>query len=141
MGRMEWLNGEFVISDDPARLDTDWVIGALQGTYWAGRRPEAIIRRSIEKSICFGVYDGRMQVGFGRAVTDECTFAWICDVVIGADYRGRGLGTWLLECVLGHPAVAPTALQVLATQDAHGLYEKLGFVRSGDRMMTRRPNP
>jgi GNAT superfamily N-acetyltransferase len=133
---MDWTRDGFTISDDPDRLDLDYIICSLHTTYWAGTRPEAKIRQSYQNSLCFGLYEGDRQVGFARVVTDGCTFSWICDVFIAPDYRGRGLGTWLMECAIGHPRVAPT-VQYLATRDAHGLYEKLGFERR--ELMFRRP--
>ncbi len=127
----------FSISNDRNRLDLDFIVEALQSTYWAEHRSRETIRQSIERSLCFGLYENDQQVGFARVVTDGCTFSWIGDVVIAAEYRGRGLGTWLMECLIAHPEVAPT-MQLLATRDAHGLYEKFGFNR---REVMSRPRP
>jgi GNAT superfamily N-acetyltransferase len=133
---MEWQRDGFLISDDPGRLDLDFVARELQETYWAKGRPAETIRRSIENSLCLGVYEGERQVGFARVVTDGCTFSWVCDVFIAAGCQGRGLGTWLMQCLVQHPRIERTTM-LLGTRDAHGLYEKVGFGRR--EMMIRYP--
>ena len=129
----------FLISTDPERLDLDFVCRSLHTTYWAGNRPRAVIEASIRNSVCFGVYakDGGRQVGFARVVTDHATVSWICDVFIAEGERGQGLGKWLMACVTEHPCVKHS-LSVLGTRDAHGLYEKYGYVRA---KLMRRPPP
>jgi GNAT superfamily N-acetyltransferase len=84
------------------------------------------------------LFDGATQIGFARVVTDHLTFSWLCDVYVDPAYRGRGLATWMIECVLAHPAVALTRA-VLRTRDAHKLYEKFGFQR--EAFMRRLPTP
>jgi GNAT superfamily N-acetyltransferase len=134
---MEWKRDGFSISDDPERLDIGFIDGALQTSYWARGRSIDTIRQSIRNSLCFGVYEGDRQIGFARVVTDQCTFSWVCDVIITPQYRGRGIGTWLMQCVVDHPQTKST-MQILGTKDAHSLYEKVGFVR---REMMVRPRP
>ncbi|HSI12609.1 MAG TPA: GNAT family N-acetyltransferase [Chthoniobacter sp.] len=129
-------HGEYEISDDPARLDLDAVERLLRGTYWAVNRPRAIIEQSIARSLVLGAYWRGALVGYARAVTDGCTFAWICDVVIDEAHRGTGLGKALVEILITHPEIANTR-QILATRDAHTLYEKFGFERSGDVFLAR----
>lgn len=129
-------HGEYEISDDPARLDLDAVERLLHGTYWATQRPRAIIEQSIARSIVFGAYWRGSLVGFARVVTDGLTIAWICDVVIDEAHRGTGLGKALVEAVVTHPEIA-NIRQILATRDAHTLYEKFGFERSGDVFLAR----
>ena len=97
---MEWRREEFLITDDPARLDLDRIRQLLAGTYWAINRPIGVIEKSIENSIAFGLFAGPLQIGFARLVSDQATLAWLCDVVIDPAYRGQGLGKWLIECVL-----------------------------------------
>lgn len=126
---MEWQRSEYEISDDKARLDVDFVHGLLSASYWAADRPRAATEKAIEHSVCFGVYHGREQVGFARAVTDYATFTYICDVVIAEPRQGRGLGKWLVECILAHPSLQ-TSTQCLRTRDAHSLYERHGFERT-----------
>ena len=127
---MHWPHGEYLLTDDSARLDLDTVCALLHKTYWAARRPREVIEQSLQHSVCFGLFHGDRQVGFARAVTDHTTFTWICDVVIAPEHRGHGLGKWMVERVLAHPDLQ-TASQVLGTRDAHTLYERFGF-RSTD---------
>ena len=128
--------GEYEISDDRGRLDLDAVERLLRGTYWAVNRPREVIEQSIARSLVLGAYYQGAQVGFARAVTDGCTFAWICDVVIDEAHRGTGLGKALVELLITHPEIANTR-QILATRDAHTLYERFGFERSGDIFLAR----
>jgi GNAT superfamily N-acetyltransferase len=125
---MEWTLREFTLTDDPSRLDMDHVVAALQGAYWSTNRPRAIIEESWRNSLCFALLEGDRPIGFARIVTDKVIFSWFCDVWVDPAYRAQGLGTWMLQCVMQHPEVAPTR-QVLITQDAHAFYEKLGFER------------
>lgn len=129
-------HGEYEISDDPARLDLDAVERLLHGTYWAAKRPREVIEKSITRSLCVGAYCHGALVGFSRVVTDGLTIAWICDVVIDEAHRGSGLGKALVEAVVTHPEIADIR-QILATRDAHSLYEKFGYERSGDVFLTK----
>jgi len=137
-GGMPSSNGKYIVSTSQARLDLGFVCAALAGSYWAGSRPRAVIRKSVRSSLCFGVYErrGGRQVAFARVVADRATFSWICDVVVDEGERGKGIGKLLMATVSGHPVVR-RGLCILATRDAHGLYEKFGFAR--EEMMTRRP--
>ena len=117
----------YSISTDLAKLDVAAIHEYLsQRSYWAQGRPLEVMQRAIENSLCFGVYDGEKQAGFARVVTDCATFAWLCDVFILEDYRGRGLGKWLVESVVSHPALANMRRIYLATFDAHELYRRYG---------------
>ena len=125
---MERSLGAYLISTDPGRLDLDAIFAYLSGeSYWAKGRPRDQIVRGIENSLSFGVYLDDSQVGFARIVTDYATFAWLADVYVLEAHRGHGLGKALVEAVVEHPAVAPLPRVVLATLDAHGLYEQYGF--------------
>ena len=123
----EWSRDDFLISTDRSRLDMDVIHGFLDRSYWAAGRTRETIRRSIENSVAFGVYEGGRQVGFARVITDYATFAWVADVFILEEYQGRGLSKWLMETMLSHPELQKFRRWVLATKDAHGLYEKFGF--------------
>jgi GNAT superfamily N-acetyltransferase len=130
--------GAYLISTDPARLDLDAIFAYLSGeSYWARGRPRDQIVRGIENSLPFGVYRGSEQVGFARVVTDYATFAWLADVYVLEEHRGHGLGKALVEAVVEHPAVRDLPRLLLATADAHALYEQYGFValRGDDRFM------
>jgi GNAT superfamily N-acetyltransferase len=120
--------GDFFISTDPGLLDVPLIHDFLANrSYWATGRPLEVVRRSLDHSLCFGLYERGRQVGFVRVVTDRATFAWLCDVFVLEAYRGRGLSKWLLVCVLGHPALRGLRRVLLGTRDAHGLYERYGF--------------
>lgn len=125
--RTEWQRGEYTISTDPARLDLGVVHDFLRGSYWAKGIPEGVVRRSIEHSLPFGVYEGAAQVGFARVVTDRATFAYLCDVFVIESHRGRGLAKWLVGVVIAHPELEGLRRWLLATKDAHKLYRRFGF--------------
>jgi len=126
---VEQRRGEFLLSTDPVRLDLDVIHGFLTTSYWAKGIPREIVARSIEHSLCFGVYDGSgAQVGFARVVSDFVTFAYLGDVFVQESHRGRGLGKWLMECIMQHPALQGLRRWILVTRDAHGLYSQFGFM-------------
>jgi GNAT superfamily N-acetyltransferase len=129
-------HGEYEISDDAARLDLDAVERLLHNTYWAAERSRATMELSIARSISLGAYWRGALVGYARIVTDGVTIAWICDVVIDEAHRGTGLGKALVEAVVTHPEIAAIR-QLLATRDAHTLYEKYGFERYGNVFLAR----
>ena len=119
---------EFTISTDIERLDIDLVQKFLSNeSYWARNRTLEQTRTAIENSICFGVYQGDRQIGFARVVSDMATFAYLGDVFILDEFRGRGLGKMLMKAVLEYPELQGLRRWVLATRDAHGLYEQFGF--------------
>jgi GNAT superfamily N-acetyltransferase len=122
-------NDKFYISTDKEKLDIDLIVDyLLHKSYWAKERPEAAIRTSIQNSFCFGVYNEHgKQVGFARVVTDFAVFAWLMDVFILDEYKGKGLGKQLMEEVLFHPEVKNVIKWGLGTKDAHELYRKFGF--------------
>ena len=128
----------FSLSTDPARLDLALIHDFLsRQSYWAAGIPPEIVRRSIENSLCFGLYRSQRQVGFARVVTDKSTFAYLGDVFVLEEFRGRGLGKWLLERILHHPELQGLRRFILGTRDAHGLYEQFGFraLASPERFM------
>jgi GNAT superfamily N-acetyltransferase len=125
--------GDFLISTDPARLDVPLIHDFLANrSYWAAGRPLEVVRRSFASSLCFGLYQGQQQVGLARVVTDRATFAWLCDVFVLEAYRGRGLAKWLIEAVMSHPDLQGLRRVLLATLDAHGLYQRYGFTPLAD---------
>jgi GNAT superfamily N-acetyltransferase len=128
---MEWQREQYSISTDKAKLDVSMIHHYLYTTaYWAVGRPMNIVRKSIENSICFGLYDGEKQVGFARIVTDFATVGWMCDVFILPSYQGNGLGKWLVECIVDHPDVKKLRRILLNTRDAHELYIKYAGFRT-----------
>ena len=117
----------FSISTDPSRIDAAAVHAYLSRSYWAECIPLDIVTRSIANSLCFGLFSADRQIGLARVVTDRATYAYLCDVYVLEEFRGLGLGTWLIEAVRSHPDLQNLRRFSLATRDAHGLYEKFGF--------------
>jgi len=104
------------------------VHGFLTKCYWAHGIPREVVARSIEHALCFGIYDGEgAQVGFARVISDFATIAYLGDVFVLEKHRGRGLGKWLMECIVQHPALQNLRRWILTTRDAHGLYSQFGF--------------
>jgi GNAT superfamily N-acetyltransferase len=118
---------DFLISTDRARLNLDLIHGFLTTCYWCEGIPREIVARSIEHSLCFGIYDNHGQVGFARVISDFATYAYIGDVFVVEGYRGRGLSKWLVHCILRHPQLQGLRRWSLVTGDAHGLYSQFGF--------------
>jgi GNAT superfamily N-acetyltransferase len=135
----EWHRDGFTISTDPARLDLDVIHGFLSRSYWAPGIPRDVVARSIDHSVCFGIYEGASQVGFARVITDRATFGYLGDVFVLESHRGRGLSRWLMECIHAHPELQGFRRWVLLTRDAHGLYAQHGWkpIASPDRYMER----
>jgi N-acetylglutamate synthase-like GNAT family acetyltransferase len=119
--------GRFELTTDKKRMQHDVIYRFLQNSYWANKRTLDAIKKSIEYSLPFGIFEGDKQVGFARVITDYATFAWIADVFIDEDYRGQGLSKFLMESMLAHPELQDLRRWVLATKDAHTLYEQFGF--------------
>src|ERR1700756_3840118 len=94
-----WERGEYVVSTERSRLNVDVIHGYLSRSYWAAGIPRAVVERSLEHSLPFGVYAGTRQVGFARVISDYATFAYIADVFIIEEYRGNGLSKWLVEAM------------------------------------------
>ena len=125
---MEWQQGKFLISTDKSRLNIFYVHEYLSNeSYWAAGIPVGIVEKSIKNSICFGIYQDNKQVGFARLITDEATFGYLADVFVDKDYRGRGLSKWLMKIIIDLPFVSHLRGLMLATKDAHSLYEQFGF--------------
>jgi len=118
---------DYMISTDPARLDLDVIHRFLAKAYWSEGIPRETLERAIQNSLCFGVYVQDRQAGFARVITDHATYAYLCDVFIVEDHRGRGLGKQLLEAVISHPDLQGLRRWSLVTRDAHGLYQRVGF--------------
>lgn len=117
----------YTISTDPERLDMDVIHGFLVTSYWCPSVPRAVVERSVANSLPFGIYDGDSQVGFGRMVTDRAVLAYMADVFVVEEHRGRGLSKWLVETMLEHPDLRGLRRLILATMDAHELYRRFGF--------------
>jgi GNAT superfamily N-acetyltransferase len=125
---VEETRGDYSISTDPARLDLDAIHAYLTShSYWAEGISRELVVKALAHSLCFGVYHGRAQVGFGRVITDTATFAYLSDVYVLEAHRGRGLGKWLMATIVAHPDLQGLRRFSLATRDAQGLYAQFGF--------------
>ena len=125
---MKWAAGDYAITDCRDDLDIEMIFDFLSGiSYWATGISKEVVVKSMEHSACFGVFEGKQQIGFGRVVTDWATFAYLADVFILESHRGKGLGKWLVECILAHPELQDLRRWMLATADAHQLYAQYGF--------------
>ena len=124
---VEITKGHFSISSNPSRLDIDAMHKYLSRSFWAEGIPKETVRKSVTNSLCFGLFDGAAQIGLARVITDRATFAYLCDVYVLEEYRGRGLGKWLIETVMSHPDLQGLRRFQLVTRDAHGLYSRHGF--------------
>ena len=119
--------GRFLISTDRSKLDVDVIHGFLTRSYWAAGILRETVERSIENSLCFGVYDSSSQIGFARVISDFATYAYVADVFILEPYRERGLGKELMASIMAHPELQGLRRWSLGTRDAQGLYAQFGF--------------
>jgi len=134
---MEWAKDDFLITTDNNKIDVNYVHWFLTHSYWAEGIPIETVERSIKGSMCFSVIYLNHQVGFARVITDKATFAYMADVFIDENFRGRGLSKWLMEVITTHPDLQGLRRFMLATRDAHGLYSQFGFtpLTNTDRWM------
>ena len=138
-----WERGEYLITTDRSRLDVPLIHNFLsEESYWAVGRSVEAVKRTIDNSLCFGVYKENEQVGFARVVTDFATFGWLADVFVVPEHQGQGLAKWLMEVILAHPDLQGFRRWVLATKDAQSLYAQFGFIplHRPERWMER-PDP
>jgi len=118
----------FQISTDKSLLDFNVIYKYLnEESYWAKGISVEKLKRAIDNSICFGIYQHDKQAGFARVVTDKATFAYICDVFVLPEFRGHGLSKWLVQTIVEDPEFSGLRRWSLATLDAHGLYSQFGF--------------
>ncbi len=136
----QWQKKGFIVSTDRKLLQIEVILDYLANqSYWAKDRTLEQMQKVIENSLCFGLYDGEKQIGFGRVVTDYATFAYLGDVYVLPELQGNGLGTWLMEIISNHPDLQGLRRWVLATRDAHALYKKYGFtdLKRSERWMEK----
>jgi len=124
---MKKATGEFTLSSDREEQQPERIHAYLMRSYWAEGVPLSVVRRSIEGSLCFGIFTKGEQVAFARVVTDSSTFAYLCDVYVLEEFRGRGLAKWMMDEVVAHPKLQGLRRFTLATRDAHSLYARYGF--------------
>ena len=141
---MEWQKEAFLISTDKQKLDLAFIPHYLsEESYWAEAISFETVQKSIDNSVCFGVYYNKQQIGFARMITDEATFGYLADVFIDTAFRGKGLSKWLMQVIMDHPPFQKLRRIMLATKDAQGLYQKFGFVHpvsEQEIMYVRRPD-
>src|SRR6266550_3280653 len=116
----------YSITTDKNKLDIKFIHQFLTWSYWSENIPFETVKRSIDGSMCFGVFDSKKQIGFARMVTDHATFAYLADVFIDESWRGKGLSKWLMQVILEQPELKGMQRILLATRDAHGLYAQSG---------------
>lgn len=119
--------GEYTVSTDLSRMDIDVIHGYLSRAYWSAGIPRETVERAVRHSLCFGLFEGETQIGFTRVVTDQTTYAYVCDVFVLESHQGKGLGVWLMQCMRQHPELRGLRRWQLVTRDAHSLYSKVGF--------------
>jgi len=139
---VEQHRGGLLLSTDRSRIDIDSVLDMLHRSHWRGAITRDVLERAIPNSVCIGVYDGARQLAFARVITDLATYAYVSDVIVLEETRGRGLGSWMIEAILGHPDLQRLRRIALFTRDAQELYERYGFEvgsTSTSTYMERRP--
>lgn len=125
---LEYTRDDYAVSTDPSRLDLRLIHKFLaQDAYWSRGIKFEVFLKSVENSLCFGLYHRETQIGFARIISDYATFAYLADVFVVEGYRRRGLGKWLIECIINYPALKGLRRWMLVTRDAHGLYQQFGF--------------
>jgi len=124
----EVVNDEYMISTDVSMLNVTLIHEYLsRHSYWAANIPLEVVQKSINNSLCFGLYCDGNQIGFARLVTDKATFTYLADVFIIESFRGKGLSKWMMEVIQAHPELQGLRRWMLGTRDAHGLYEQFGW--------------
>jgi len=142
MNHFECVKNDYLITTDKSKLDIDMIHSFLsEHAYWAIGRSKDLVDSSIQNSLCFGMFEPTgNQIGFTRVVTDQTIFAWICDVFILEEFRGKGLGKWMVGVVLEHPYLKNLRYLMLASTDAQELYRKYGgfqALENPERFMAR----
>lgn len=137
----EFEKEDYIISTDPNKLQLNVIHGFLSKTYWAPNISLEKVKISMDNSYCFGVYKNEEQIGFARLITDYATFAYLADVFILEEFRGKGLSKWLMQIIVDSPAVQGLRSWMLKTKDAHGLYKQFNFSKpiNPERVMEYRP--
>lgn len=132
MTHRQWERDGFTVSTDPALLDLGVVHGFLTTSYWSPGISREKVERAAAHSLVFGLYEGPTQVGYARVVTDFTAVAYLGDVFVREEWRGRGLSKFLMECIVAHPELQGLRRWILLTRDAHGLYRQFGFTDIGN---------
>lgn len=118
---------KYIVSNDKRKLNWDLVCTEIKKQYWAKDLSLAVIKKSIKNSRSYGLYYENQQIGFAKALSDQSRFAYLSDVFILEEHRGKGLAVFLIKSILNDPELKHVAKWMLATKDAHNLYKKVGF--------------
>ena len=135
----EYQKEEFLLSSDPEKLDLNKVhVYLSKHSYWAQNIPLTFVKRSINNSLCFGLYHGKEQIGLTRVITDKVTFAYLADIYVLDEYQGKGLGTWMIKTIMKSSELLGIRRWQLITRNAQKFYQKFGFkqIEEPDRHMT-----
>lgn len=133
MTELNITQGDFSISTDKSKLDINAIHDFLSTeAYWSLNIPKETVQTAIGNSLCFGVYENNKQIGFARVISDFATIAYLGDVYVLEEYRGKGLSKWLMETIMSHPNVQGLRRWILLTGDAHGLYRQYGWTDIAD---------
>lgn len=135
----EWKKDDFLITTDKNKLQPEVIHAFLTNTYWAKGILLEQVKKAIQSSICFGLFDNKKQIGFARVITDGVGFGYLCDVYVEEPYRQSGLGKWMIDVVFSNEEFKHFRRWMLATRDAHSLYAKFGFsnLASPERYMEK----
>jgi GNAT superfamily N-acetyltransferase len=138
----EWNKEDYLLSTDKRKLQLDVIHQFLSNSYWAKNIPLALVKKTVAGSLCFGLYYKQKQIGFARIITDSATFAYLADVFIVEEHRGKKLSSWMMEYIMSYDELKGLRRWMLATRDAHGLYKKFGFnaLDEPDRIMQKKIN-
>jgi N-acetylglutamate synthase-like GNAT family acetyltransferase len=123
---MIWKKADFLISSEKNRVDIDALHAMLNRSHWANGRSREAVEKTIANSLCFSLINDSEQIGFARVIADGVTYAVILDMIVREDFRGQGLGKWLVQCIGEHPEVV-SLRQVLWTSVAYDFYQRAGF--------------
>ncbi|MEP6597097.1 MAG: GNAT family N-acetyltransferase [Ginsengibacter sp.] len=131
----------FTVSTDKSKIDLDYVQRFLSQSYWSPAIEMSVVKKAMEGSLSFGIYNNNNQIGYARVITDTATFAYLADIFIDENFRRRGLGKWLVEMIMKHPDLQGLRRVILTTKDAHKLYEQCGFtsITNAERYMVYNP--
>ena len=121
------MENKFTVSEEKNKLNLDFIHRELSTSYWAKNIPRELVQKAIDNSMCFGIYHDNIQIGFARVISDNATFAYLCDVIITASFRKQGAGKLLMSHIMTHPELQGLRKFSLGTLDAHQLYKRYGF--------------
>lgn len=123
----QWHHGDYLLTTDRTAIDVGAVHAFLEQSYWTPGVPLEVVQRALAHSLNFGLLRDQQLVGFARVITDYATFAYVADVFVLPEFRGQGLGTWMMSRIVAHPELQGLRRWCLVTRDAHEVYARVGF--------------